>query len=304
MAKPIEIKRNMQKSMEQYDVDDIIKEHRDSLGGMLSVLSRVQSKYGYLPEEMLRRVADATSQPLAEIYAVATFYRAFSLKPKGKHVVMVCLGTACHVRGASKIVEEFCGQLHIKPGETTPDKEFTLETVNCLGACALGPTVVVNGRYFSHVAAADVRHIIEQVRKGRQRPEADDERIIPLSVQCPKCHESLMDTENPLDGKPSIKLAYASKSRKGSVYLSSLYGSDCVLCKSDIANGALTSLSCPHCRKKLHVDADCPECGAKMAMMLACGRAELFVCTRRGCPGHRLDLNAVKRLKARKGKVA
>jgi len=283
-------------------VDALIKEQKDSLGGTLSVLTGIQAKYGYLPEAALRRVAEATDHPLTDIYAVATFYRAFSLKPRGKHVVSVCLGTACHVRGASKIIEEFSAQLGIKPGETTVDKKFTLETVNCLGACALGPTVMLDGRYFSHVSVAGVRNIINQVRAGRQRLGADDERLIPLSVQCPLCGASLMNKKKHLDGKKSIRLGFACEGKKGTVYLSSLYGSGCVRCDCGIADGTLTELSCPRCGKKLKSSIDCPECGAAMAMMSADGRAMLHVCTRKGCPGHRLDLITVTKRAAKKGK--
>jgi NADH-quinone oxidoreductase subunit E len=290
--------------MDMQVVDNIIKEHQGSLGDILSVLTEIQAKHGFLPEEALRRVAESTGRPLTDIYGVATFYRAFSLKPRGKHLVTVCLGTACHVRAAPKIVEEFSVQLRIKPGETTPDKEFTLETVNCLGACALGPTVVIGGRYFSHVTTADVRHILEQARKGRQLPGSGDELLIPLSVQCPKCRESLMDSGNPLDSNQSIKLAVDCEGKKCAVFLSSLYGSNSVRCECEIADGALTSISCPQCGKDLSSDADCPECGLKMAMMSVEGQAELYICPRRGCPGHRLDLNTEPKAKVRKGKRA
>src|SRR5690606_22695369 len=104
-----------------------------------------------LPEQALREVADATGRPLVDVYGVATFYRAFSLKPRGKHVCTVCLGTACHVRGAPAVVSAFEKRLAVKAGETTSDEEFTLETVACLGACALGPIVVADGHYFSNV---------------------------------------------------------------------------------------------------------------------------------------------------------
>jgi NADH:ubiquinone oxidoreductase subunit E/ssDNA-binding Zn-finger/Zn-ribbon topoisomerase 1 len=293
-----------EKSMSDKVVDDCIKKHRDSMGGVLSVLTGIQTAYGYLPEEALRRVAESTGRSLTEIYGVATFYRAFSLKPRGKHLISACLGTACHVRAAPRIVEELSTQLRIRPGETTPDKEFTLETVNCLGACALGPTVVVDGRYFSHVTTAGVRHIIEQARKGRQRPGADDERVFPLSAQCPKCHKSLMDRKNPVNGLQSIALDATCKGKNGPVYLSSLYGSDGMLCKCDIHDGDVAVLSCPQCGTDLRADVDCPECGATMAMLSVNGHAELNVCPRRGCPGHRLDLIAAPKAKAGKGKRA
>ena len=135
-------------------------------GALIAVLEEVQNEYGYLPEDALRAVADQTGRSLVDIYAVATFYRSFSLSPRGRHVICACLGTACHVRGAPMVVEEFERRLGVKVGETTPDGEFTLETVNCLGACALGPIVVVDGRYFSNVDTAKVKGILRDVRAG------------------------------------------------------------------------------------------------------------------------------------------
>ena len=141
----------------------LLAERDGAPGAILSVLHDVQDVYGYLPEEALRTVSNRSGRRLVDIYAIATFYRSFSLKPKGKHVVAVCLGTACHVRGAPAVAEEFERRLGIKAGESTPDGEFTLETVNCLGACALGPIVKVNGRYFSNVNAAKVRAILREI---------------------------------------------------------------------------------------------------------------------------------------------
>ncbi|MBM4040967.1 MAG: NAD(P)H-dependent oxidoreductase subunit E [Planctomycetes bacterium] len=132
--------------------------------GLISILEEIQEQYGYLPERALRAVAETTGRSLVDVYGVATFYRAFSLRPRGKHLVSVCLGTACHVRGAPVTLGEFERQLGVKAGETTEDGEFTLETVNCLGACALGPIVVVDGRYFSNVRTAKAREIIRRVR--------------------------------------------------------------------------------------------------------------------------------------------
>ncbi|MDD2390357.1 MAG: NAD(P)H-dependent oxidoreductase subunit E, partial [Desulfobacterales bacterium] len=124
-----------------------------------------------LPEDALRMVARGTGSSLVDIYGVATFYKAFSLKAKGKHLISVCLGTACHVRAAPDIVDEFTQQLGISPGETTEDNEFTLETVNCLGACALGPIVNVDGHYFSNVTRSDVKKIIQKTRAGFEEDE-------------------------------------------------------------------------------------------------------------------------------------
>jgi NADH-quinone oxidoreductase subunit E len=138
-------------------------------GALIAVLEGIQSEYGYLPEEALRALADQTGRSLVDIYAVATFYRSFSLSPRGRHVICVCLGTACHVRGAPMVVGEFERRLGVKAGETTPDGEFTLETVNCLGACALGPIVVVDGHYFSNVDPARVKGILKDIRTGLAR---------------------------------------------------------------------------------------------------------------------------------------
>ena len=134
--------------------------------GLINILAEIQERYGYLPQKALRAVAETARRSLVDVYGVATFYRSFSLQPRGKHLISACLGTACHVRGAPVIVEELERQLGILRGETTQDRQFTLETVNCLGACALGPIVVVDGQYFSHVDAAKVRRILEKARTG------------------------------------------------------------------------------------------------------------------------------------------
>ena len=102
--------------------------------------------------------------PLARVYGLATFYKAFSLKPKGKNVIMVCLGTACHVRGGPKLVDKIEQYLKIKGGETTPDGLFTLETVNCLGACALGPLMVINGHYYGKMAPSKVEKVLNEIK--------------------------------------------------------------------------------------------------------------------------------------------
>lgn len=143
-------------------VDEIVDGygcHRDSL---ISILQDVQSEYRYLPEDALKLVAGRLQLPLIQVYGVATFFRAFSLQPRGKHVVRVCLGTACHVRGAQAVLDEVKRQLDVEPGETTQDLQFTLETVNCLGACALGPLVVVDDDYQGQISAGKVKRVLSQ----------------------------------------------------------------------------------------------------------------------------------------------
>jgi NADH:ubiquinone oxidoreductase subunit E len=272
-------------------VKEIVENRRDSLGGMISILEEIQARCGYLPEDAVREVAAATGRSLTDIYGVATFYKAFSLKPRGKHLIAVCIGTACHVRGAQRIVEEFSKQLGIKTGETTPDKVFTLETVNCLGACALGPTVVVDSRYFRHVTTAKVPHILEQARRGFDRGDlSTDQRIFALEARCIRCRHSLMDATHPVDGHPSICLNVSTGDTRGWLRLSSLYGSHNIECQREIAMGTETPLYCPHCNQELPTDAHCAECGSSMAAMDLQSNARVYVCIRRGCPGHRLDL--------------
>ena len=277
--------------MDDQVVEEIVARHCGLLGGMLSILSEVQAKYEYLPQDALRRVAAATGDSLADIYDVVTFYKAFSLKPRGKHLVSVCLGTACHVRGAPKIAEGLSRQLGIEPGETTPDQEFSLETVNCLGACALGPTVVVDNHYFSHVTTAKVPHILEQARSGFEPSDSGtDERVFPISAGCPQCGRTLMDDGHAINGHASIKVAASFAEEASILHLSAFYGSTNAACDGAIPDGALTVVSCPHCGRSLSCGADCPECAATMAMMTAGKYAALYICERRGCPGHRLDL--------------
>lgn len=291
--------------MDDQVVEEIVAQHHGSLGGMLSILSEVQARYGYLSQAALRRIAAATGDSLTDIYAVVTFYKAFSLKPRGRHLVSVCLGTACHVRGAPKIAEEFSRQLGIGPGETTPDKEFSLETVNCLGACALGPTVVVGSHYFRHVTTAKVSHILEQARDGFPQSGAGmDGRVFPIDASCPRCGHTLMDAGHMIHGRASIKLGTSFAGRAEILHLSAFYGSPQVACDGEIPDGALTVLSCPHCGQELSGGSDCSECGATMAMMAAGKYAAMHICARRGCPGHRLDLLAATQDASNEGKKA
>ena len=137
------------------EIEDLLGDGKD--GGdrsLMAVLEEIQARYRYLPKDALILVSERMGVPLSQTYSVATFYNAFSLEPKGRHVVNVCLGTACVVRGSKKVLERISDRLGIEPGETTEDGEFTLETVNCLGACALGPIVVVDGAYSGQMNAS------------------------------------------------------------------------------------------------------------------------------------------------------
>lgn len=143
-------------------VNALIRKHKNQKKALIAILQDIQAEYKYLPREALQQVARSLSVPLIDVIGVATFYRAFSLKPRGRHVVTVCLGTACHVRGGPKILEEFERRLGIKSGDTTDDAKFTLETVACLGCCAIGPVVVVDGDYHAQTSIRKVDAVIKQ----------------------------------------------------------------------------------------------------------------------------------------------
>jgi NADH:ubiquinone oxidoreductase subunit E len=170
-----------------YDMDTdinkisaIVDSYRGEGGALIAILQDIQAEYNYLPPNALKNVAEKLNIPLISVYGIATFYKAFSLKPRGKHLVTVCLGTACHVRGAKRILGEVQKKLNVKRGETTEDKMFTLETVNCLGACALGPIMVVDGEYYGQMAARKVDSVLEKYKselwKKLDGREAQDRR--------------------------------------------------------------------------------------------------------------------------------
>jgi len=141
-------------------VDAIIDSHGGSREAMITVLQDANKAFNYLPEEVLHRIASRLGVPFAEVYGAASFYKAFSLEARGAHTVQVCMGTACHVRGAQRILEELERRLGVKAGGTTKDRQFTLETVNCLGACALGPIVAIDGEFHGSMTAAKVPSIL------------------------------------------------------------------------------------------------------------------------------------------------
>ena len=147
-------------------VDDIIKRHKENISGLIGMLQDVQSQYNYLPKDALTHIAEKLNAPRSQVYSLATFYKAFSLKPRGKNLVALCMGTACHVRGAERVVEEIERVLNIKRGESTPDGHFTFETVNCLGACALGPLMAINGEYYGKMNAKKVKSILKKYEKS------------------------------------------------------------------------------------------------------------------------------------------
>ncbi len=145
--------KNIEKILLRYDFK------RDNI---IQILQGIQGHYKYLPAEVLKYTSKRLKMPLSEIYSLATFYTAFSLEPRGKHLITICLGTACHVRGAPDVLGRIEERLGISAGSTTEDNLFTLETVNCLGACALAPVVVIDGEYYGQTTVNKVDKLIDQ----------------------------------------------------------------------------------------------------------------------------------------------
>jgi len=143
-------------------VDQLIEKGGKRKSSLIAVLQDLQSEYNWLPPEVLKRVSERLGVPLIDVCGVATFYRSFSLKPRGKHIATVCLGTACHVRGGQRIVDAIYRDLGVRPGETTRDLRFTLETVNCLGCCAIGPIMVLDGEYFGQMTSQRALGLLRQ----------------------------------------------------------------------------------------------------------------------------------------------
>ncbi len=142
-------------------IEVILDKYQRDQGLLVSILQDVQGEFYYLPEDAIKVVSKGLEVPLAQVYSVATFFKAFSLKPRGRHLINVCLGTACHVRGAVRILEKIERELNVMPGETTKDLRFTLETVNCVGACALGPMVIIDGKYYGQMATDKVDSLLK-----------------------------------------------------------------------------------------------------------------------------------------------
>lgn len=145
------------------DVDKVIDEYHSDKSALIAILHEIQGKYGYLSREVLVHLAEKLAIPLTQIYGLATFFKAFSLKPRGKHAIHVCLGTACHVRGADRVLEEVERRLHLKAGETAEDLSVSLETVRCVGACAVGPIVVLDGKYYRGMTARKAVQVASEV---------------------------------------------------------------------------------------------------------------------------------------------
>ncbi len=152
-------------TLEQIDeLNKIIEKYRVEPGGIIPLLEEAQDLLRYLPVNIQKQISNKTNIPLSRIYGIVTFYSFFTITPRGKHTVQVCLGTACYVRGGKKITETIEEEFGVKPGETTTDRIFTYETVRCLGACGLAPVIVVDGEVYGRVKPSKVKEILEQYK--------------------------------------------------------------------------------------------------------------------------------------------
>jgi len=147
--------------MDNNQIDQIIDKHDCEAGSLIQILLEIQSTNHWLPKEALERVSERLEVPMSKIQHITTFYKSFSLVPKGRHEVHVCMGTACHVRGAQRVLDTVQEQTGIKAGETDVDLKFSLETVNCIGCCALGPVMVVDGEYHGNIAPSQIEDVLK-----------------------------------------------------------------------------------------------------------------------------------------------
>lgn len=157
--------------MDMTNIDAIIDRYDSAPSALLAIMQDVQDEERYLPKEAMKRIAEKLSVPIARVYQMATFFESFHLEPRGKHVCTVCMGTACHVRGAQRLVEQLERDLDIPAGGTTKDMLFTIEEVNCVGACALGPLVIINGEYHGNMTSGSLQKVVKKIQKAEEKGE-------------------------------------------------------------------------------------------------------------------------------------
>jgi len=282
----------MSTALNPEDVLRIIDRRKNGQGGLIGMLWDIQSEYNYLPRSALKLVADRTGHSLVDIYGVATFYKSFSLEPRGRHLISVCMGTACHVRGAPRVLDEFEKTLEIGAGETTKDRNFSLTTVNCLGACALGPVAVVDGECERNVNTTSVRPLIRRCAcEDRDQKATLDDHVFRVDVACPECNRSLMTYDHLMDGHPMIHVTVAFARKHGWMRLSSLWGDYRRESEHEIPDDTILNIFCPRCHAELRSTRMCPRCDAPTIPLFVRSGGIVHVCSRNGCKEHLLDLS-------------
>ena len=175
---PAPFPKELEVTSEQTAVGLVVAKYHGRKRSLIPILQDLQERCQWLSPEILDGVAVALGLPAAHVWSVATFYRSFSLEPRGRHRCTVCMGTACHVRGGAAVLEHFERKLGIRAGETSADGEYTLERVNCLGACALAPLAIVDGRYYGQMNETKANALLQTIRKPRE-PELKSDRKAP-----------------------------------------------------------------------------------------------------------------------------
>jgi NADH:ubiquinone oxidoreductase subunit E len=158
------VKRTDNMAVDRKKIDEIIAGYEKSEESLLAILQDLQREFFYVPEEGMKRLSEVLGVPESKIYAMGTFYKALSLEPKGKHTCKVCMGTACHLKGSNQILETIERELNIKRNSTTEDKRFTIESVNCVGACAMAPLVVVDDDYYGQTRPSKIMDVLKKYK--------------------------------------------------------------------------------------------------------------------------------------------
>ena len=217
---------------------EVVQRYESDHGMLIPMMQDLQAEYGYLPPEELRRLAGELGVPLSRVYGVAMFYSSFRLAPKGQHDVTLCMGTVCYLKGSPKVSEAICAEYGIKPGGTTPDRLFTLQAVNCVGACALAPVMVVDGKYYDGVTPDSALEVLrglvigggeeivrDEISKVESEPSPEPIGPLPTAkaepaakaARVPKPAKPAMRGAKAKTGaKPAAKAAKAAKPAAGS----------------------------------------------------------------------------------------
>ncbi len=159
-----------------FEIEDVLDRYPSKPEALITIMQDLQARLRYLPEEGLVLIAERLNVPLSKVYSVATFYNAFSLKPKGKHLVHICLGTACHVKGAGDLLDKLKRELDVEEGETTTDKEFTLEAVRCIGCCSLAPVIRIDDDTYGNLKQEKIGSILEKYGKNKGLKDEDQNK--------------------------------------------------------------------------------------------------------------------------------
>ena len=165
-------------------IEEIIDRYEGDSGMLIPMMQDLQTEYGYLPTEDLRGLSRQLDIPMTRIFGVATFYSSFRMAPKGQHDVTLCMGTVCYLKGAPKISEAICSEFNVEPGGTTSDRLFTLQAVNCVGACALAPVMIVDGKYYDGVTVDSALDILQKLPS--EEDMLPEESTVPKKAKVPK----------------------------------------------------------------------------------------------------------------------